>query len=90
MFGEHFIDIGSVEQITDISQTRAIADAIYFARSKMTEGKTLGAVIEEVMKEIDEKGLSILSPHPRGDYAYFRGIELAAAINRMRGLEISQ
>jgi len=32
--------------------------------------------------------LDVLSPRPAGDFARFRGLELAAAINRLRTLEI--
>jgi len=39
---------------------------------------------------MDEKSLDVLSPHITGDIARFRALELAAAINRMRTLKVSQ
>jgi hypothetical protein len=45
-------------------------------------------IIESVLDDIRRLGLDALSPHPFGDYAEFRGIELAAAINRLRSLSV--
>ena len=89
-FGTHSIDLGAVEQLVDISQTRAIGDAIYYATRYMDGRRTMREVIEAVMRDIREKGLDVLSPRPVGDYAEFRGLELAAAINRLRTLRVKQ
>jgi hypothetical protein len=45
-------------------------------------------VLEAVLLDIDKKGLDVLSSRPIGDYAEFRGLELAAAINRLRTLAV--
>ena len=90
-FGTHNIDLGAVEQLADISQTRAIGDAIYYATRYMDGKRTLREIVEAVLKDIEEKGLDVLSPtRPVGDYARFRGLELAAAINRLRTLSVRQ
>ncbi|MFW5862605.1 MAG: ATPase, partial [Spirochaetota bacterium] len=89
MFGTTTIDLGAVEQLVHTSQTRAIADAIYYTRQNYMDGKrTLREVLDGVMADLHEKGLDILHPGPQGDYAMFRKLELAAAINRMRTLKI--
>jgi predicted ABC-class ATPase len=88
IFGKHHIDLGSVEQLADRSQTRAIGDAMFYAKKYMDGKRTLSEVIDRVMKDIEEKGLDVLNPRPIGDYARFRGLELAAAINRLRTLRV--
>jgi len=87
-FGTHRIDLGAVEQLVDISQTRAVGDAIYYAVQFMDGKRNLKEIIYSVMNDIYKKGLDVLSPRPSGDYAMFRGLELAAAINRLRTLSV--
>lgn len=84
-FGTHTIDLGAVEQLVDISQTRAIGDAMYYATRYM-DGRSLKEIVDLVLKGTKEKGLDVLNRRPVGDYAAFRGLELAAAINRLRTL----
>ncbi|MFW6116649.1 MAG: P-loop domain-containing protein, partial [bacterium] len=87
-FGAHTIDLSGVEQLVDVSQTRAIGDAIYYATRHMNGEKTMHQVISAVAREMDRNGLDILSSQPKGDYAMFRPLELAAAINRLRTLRV--
>lgn len=87
-FGAHTIDLGAVEQLVDVSQTRAIGDAIHYATRCMDGERTLRQVVEAVMANIGSRGLDILNRSPQGDYAMFRAFELAAAINRLRTLSI--
>jgi predicted ABC-class ATPase len=88
LFGVHPIDLGGIEQIVDTSQTRAIGEAINYAVQHMDGKKTLSQVVDLVLKDVKEKGLDVLSPRPVGDFAGFRELELAAAINRLRTLGI--
>lgn len=90
LFGVHPIDLGGIEQIVDTSQTRAIGEAINYAVTFMDGRKTLAALVDAVSKDVEEKGLDVLSPKPVGDFAGFRGLELAAAINRLRTLKVKQ
>ncbi len=89
-FGTHRIDLGAVEQLVDMSQTRAIGDAIHFATRYMDGKKTLGDIVLAVMEEMEERGLDALSKNPEGEYAHFRGLEFAAAINRLRTLAMKK
>jgi len=89
-FGRYEIDLGSVEQLVDVSQTRAIGDAIYHAKKYMDGESTLRRTIESVLSDIRDGGLDVLSRLPVGNYASFRGLELAAAINRLRSLSVNQ
>lgn len=88
VFGTHTIDLGAVEQLVDISQTRAIGDAIYYATKFMDGKRTLEEIIKAVLKGTMEKGLDVLGHGPAGSYAEFRGLEFAAAINRLRTLSV--
>ena len=87
-FGTHNIDLGAVEQLVDISQTRAIGDALYYATKYMDGKRTLQEIINAVLKSISENGLDVLGYSLSGNYAAFRGLEIAAAINRLRTLSV--
>lgn len=90
LFGTHTIDLHAVEQLIDVGQTKAIGDAIYYATRYMEGEYTLRDIVENVIADTAENGLSVLSPYPVGTYAAFRGLELAAAINRLRTLSVRQ
>ncbi|MDE4907381.1 ABC-ATPase domain-containing protein [Methanogenium marinum] len=90
VFGTTDIDCSAVEQIVSESQTRAIADAIWYAVRYMNGSATAAEVAERVMKDIETEGLDVLSSRKRGDYAAFRSHELLMAINRMRTLSARQ
>lgn len=87
-FGSHTIDLSGIEQIVDESQTRTIGEAILYSLQFMDENTTLRQVIERITEDIEKKGLDTLLRHPDGNYAYVRGIEIAAAVNRLRTLEV--
>jgi predicted ABC-class ATPase len=89
-FGRHTIDLGALEQLVDVSQTRAIGDAIHYAMEYMDGQSTLREIAEMVQSDMGERGLDALSRRPIGDYAEFRGLELGAAINRLRTLAVRQ
>jgi hypothetical protein len=44
--------------------------------------------LKRALADVEEKGLDILTPYKRGDYARPRLFELAAAVNRMRSLKV--
>ncbi|MDY6965832.1 MAG: ABC-ATPase domain-containing protein [Halobacteriota archaeon] len=87
-FGTQTIDLGAVEQLVDISQTRAIGAAIYYAMRYMDGKRTLKEIVVSVLDDATKKGLEVLDRRPVGDYAEFRGLELASAINRLRTLSV--
>ena len=85
-FGTQEIDLAAVEQIVDAGQLRAIAAAIVYAKRYLD--RPLSAILDRVMADIDAQGLDVLSAFPQGDLAQFRRFELAAALNRLRGLQV--
>ena len=94
VIGRSVIDLSLVEQLVDESQTRAIAYAIYHAlRRYMDGGTTLAEIVERIERDIDQFGLDVLAPY-RGmrphDFARPRKFEIAAALNRLRTLRVTQ
>ncbi len=87
-FGRGNIDLSSLEQLVDISQTRAIGDMIYYYSRKYAESYTLREGLEMMMSEIEEEGMDLISNFKEGNYARPRLFEVAAAINRMRTLRL--
>jgi hypothetical protein len=79
-----------VEQIVHMSQTRGIALAMHYATRYMDGGRTIKQVVDRVIQDIDAQSLDVLSHYISGDVARFRGLELAAAINRLRTLKMKQ
>ncbi|NLO81490.1 MAG: ABC-ATPase domain-containing protein [Clostridiales bacterium] len=93
-YGYTNLELDDVEQLVDANQTRAIGDIIRYAVKNYVDGKaTLREIVWKVHRDIEERGLDIISPfkglHP-GDYAQPRPQEIAAAINRLRILEVRQ
>jgi len=90
-FGSQTIDLSLVDQLVDISQTRAIGNIIYYGSNFIDGRRTLREIIEMVLEQIEKHGLDVLSPyrgqHP-GEYALPRKYEIAAAFNRLRSLHI--
>ena len=88
-FGTTDIDLAAISQLVDASQTRAIADAIQYAKTRYMDGKRpLSDILDLVMQDIEKEGLAVLNNRPGQDYALFRKHELASAINRIRPLQI--
>lgn len=92
-FGSEDIDLGAVEQLVSKDQLRAIALAMVYAKQHYINGKkTLPEILNAVMVDIQTQGLDILTntvaPNPQGDLALFRPLELAAALNRLRTLQV--
>jgi predicted ABC-class ATPase len=88
--GRNRIDLSDLEQLIELSQTRAIAYAMLYARKYMNEERTLRQVIDLVMQDIEENGLDILSEKISGHFAQFRAYELAFTLNRMRSFNVTQ
>ena len=91
VFGTEDIDLTSVEQLIEPGHLRSISAAIIYAKQYyMNEQTSLPDILDQVMEDIDSKGLDILSHFPQGDLVIFRRFELAAAINRLRSLKVYQ
>jgi predicted ABC-class ATPase len=87
------IDLLYCEQLVDPSQTRAIAAFLKTGLGSFIDGShTMSEIVQIFFKKINEKGLEFFSHfgYPAGDLAFPRGIELACAINRIRGIRMKQ
>ncbi len=90
-FGSENIELDQVEQLVDVSQTRAVGQIIEYARKYLPEC-SIREALQRVEEDLDEQGLDIISPfsgHP-GDFARPRMMEVAAALNRLRSLRLLQ
>ncbi len=89
-FGTYTINLSDLEQMVDMGQTKAIADAIYYATQYMQGNRTLKEITQKVLSDIEEKGFDVLDRVPSGEYVIFRPFELAGAINRLRSIRMHQ
>lgn len=86
-FGEEWIDLSAVEQLVDISQTRAVGDILNYARERYIDGrKTIREILDLTEADLDREGLDVACPYQKGNLARPRRFELAAALNRLRTL----
>lgn len=96
LYGSEPIDLRSVEQLVDRSQTRAIGYAIHLARERLMDGRApLRDVLEALEQVLERDGLDVLDPFRRGErhpgnFAWPRRYEIAAAINRLRTARMRQ
>ncbi|KAK9828923.1 hypothetical protein WJX72_002803 [[Myrmecia] bisecta] len=93
-FGEEDIDLTAVEQLVEKSQTRAVADALQLIQARLGtqwRGKALSTIVAALDAEIDSQGLDALAPRMKfGNFARPRRFEIAAAVNRLRSLQMQQ
>jgi predicted ABC-class ATPase len=88
-FGTEEIDLAAVEQIVDAGQLRAIAAAMVYAKENYIDPKhNLSTLLDRVLGDMEEEGLDAIAEFPRGDLVFFRRFELAAALNRLRTLQV--
>ena len=85
------VDLHSVEQVTDPEQTAALAQILQYAEQKLFDGRrTLRECLDCIEEVLGKDGLSAICGKPAVDAAMPRRQEIAAAINRYRGLKISR
>jgi len=89
LFGTTAIDLSSLEQLVDASQTRTIGLMVhYYSENYMEKTQHLREGLTKVMDDFRERGFDIFLPHKVGNLAMPRIYEVAGAINRMRTLKI--
>ncbi len=90
LFGTEEIDLSAVEQVVSWAQLRAVSEALVLARDEMDGERTLPEVLDRVETRIAAEGLDVLGKWRTGELAAFRRFELAAALNRLRTLEVER
>lgn len=87
MFGAAEVELSAVEQLVEAAQARAIAGAVAAARGGAIDGtRAIADAVQRVMEELERQGLDAFQQHSTGELAAFRAFELAAFLNRIRGL----
>ena len=89
-FGDYALDLTDLEQLIELSQTKALAYSMVYAKKYMDGKKTLREVTDSVLQEITDNGLDIISDRISGHFAMFRSLELAFAFNRLRCFDVIQ
>ena len=93
-FGHEVIDVSGVEQLVDVSQTRAVGFALHLASRRFLDGQLgVNAVVQSLVRLLTEAGLDVLDPfrkgeHHPGNFARPRALEISAALNRLRTLRV--
>ncbi len=91
LFGEEEVDLTGLEQLVEASQARFIADVMLHAHRHLVDGRRdLRSLVEESLAAYDAAGFDGLTGGPFGNRAAARPFEVAAAINRLRTLAVSQ
>ena len=67
-FGKNVIDLTDVEQLVELSQTKAIGFALDYARKYMDKKRSLKEIINLVMNDIQTNGLDVLSSKISGNF----------------------
>jgi predicted ABC-class ATPase len=90
VFGKEKIHLSGVTQIVSRAQALALGRGLLLARTRFMDGRrSVSEILTLVMRVIEENGLDELDDRKIGDLAQFRRTELAAALNRLRTLEVS-
>ncbi|MBU5266319.1 ABC-ATPase domain-containing protein [Virgibacillus proomii] len=86
--GKTDITFPEVEQLVDASQTRMIAEILYYLnRENQLNNVALPDLLDRIEQQMDQQGLASFISHPKehpGDLARPRRFEIAAVLNRMR------
>lgn len=94
LFGSQMIDLQFVEQLVDESQTRMIAEILrtFEKENWFKKQLTIKQLLQKVEERIENDGLASFTNFPDqhpGELARPRTLEIAAALNRMRTLNIT-
>lgn len=90
-FGAEELELGSLEQLVETAQVRAIAQALVHARGRFLDGdRPLREALRAMMDEVEQDGLDVIDARQTGDYAAFRIYELAGALGRLRSLRVHE
>ncbi|KYH34862.1 putative ATPase of the ABC class [Clostridium tepidiprofundi DSM 19306] len=91
IYNKDSIELNYVEQLVHSSQTKCIANIIYYIMNNIVDNKkNMSEIVNEVYSLIKKNGLEVVSSykgHP-GNMALPRKFEIAATLNRFRNLHI--
>ena len=87
---DKFIDLADLEQLVELSQTKALGFALEYAKTHMVNNATLREVVQAVDRDIENMGLDVISDRISGHFSRFRVLEWAFVFNRLRGFEVKK
>lgn len=87
VYGDDAIDLSALEQLVDDSQARAIGAMLTRLRALARPGLALRDLLRVLFDEVETDGLYALDPSP--ELALPRPLEVAATVNRLRGLTVA-
>ncbi len=85
-FGSEAIDLNAVEQLVSTAQTRMVAEAMVWLKGRALDGNTLSQALDALDQALAAEGLDLLAGGRDGSLALARRFEVAAALNRLRGM----
>lgn len=85
--GHEDIDLHGIEQLIEPNQVRAIAYAI-LTWQQQNRTHSLKTLLDDITGWVNRQDFDALTPYPMADLSEFRRHELAAIINRLRGLRV--
>jgi predicted ABC-class ATPase len=83
--GGEEIDVSLIGQLVDAAQARFVADALLCCARGLADGHRS---VAEILDALDARGFEAIAAGTFGDRAAARRFEIAAALNRLRGLRV--
>ncbi len=91
LFGQIEIDLAAQSQLVDISQTRTIGEILVLLKKRLEDQELcLADLLELITRDLEREGLDLVVGRPVGYLAAPRSFEIAAALNRLRGVKFKQ
>lgn len=91
LFGKTEIDLSAQSQLVDISQTRAIGEILVLLKRRSAgQEYCLAELLDKIGRDLEMDGLDLVAGRPVGYLAAPRPFEIAAALNRLRGIKYRQ
>jgi predicted ABC-class ATPase len=88
VYGDETVDLSALTQLVDDSQARAVGAMLPRLRDLARPGLPLRDLLDRLFTEVDRRGLAGLDASP--ELAMPRPFEVAAVVNRLRGLVIER
>ena len=93
-YGMDLINLEALPQLVEAPQIKSIGYCLLKIRQQMqnktNESKTINYWVQWLIKNLENEGLSFLKPDYQGTLSMPRKYEIAAAINRIRSLQITE
>ncbi len=87
LLGRDEVDLRDVaDALTETAQTTLVAHALEHLAGLPSSDRPLAEVVAALIERLDREGLDLLDEGRRGRVARVRGLDIGAALNRVRGL----